>query len=48
MLQVGLIETQYRTYPLEVLAGEPDLNVTVKESNALFKFDYAKVRGDRP
>lgn len=30
--QVGTIETQFRTFPLEVLAGEADLNVTMRES----------------
>lgn len=30
--QVGTIETQFRTFPLEVLGGEEDLNVSLRES----------------
>jgi len=37
------IETQFRTFPMEVLAGAPDFNVTLKESGAIFKFDYSAV-----
>lgn len=33
----------YRTFQYEVLAGEDDLNVEVKEEECLFRFDYAKV-----
>ena len=33
----------YRTFRYEVLAGEDDLNVEVKEEECLFRFDYAKV-----
>jgi tRNA (guanine37-N1)-methyltransferase len=33
----------YRTFQYEVLAGEDDLNVEVREEDCVFKFDYAKV-----
>jgi tRNA G37 N-methylase Trm5 len=29
---VGTIETQFRTFPLEVIAGDENLDVTLKES----------------
>ncbi|RLN59647.1 hypothetical protein BBJ29_002216 [Phytophthora kernoviae] len=37
------IETQFRTFPMEVLAGDDDLNVEVHESKATFRFNYAEV-----
>lgn len=37
------IETEYRTFPMEILAGKKDLYVTVHESRAIFCFDYAQV-----
>ena len=36
-------ENIYRTFAYEVLAGEDDLNVEVKEEECFFRFDYAKV-----
>jgi tRNA (guanine37-N1)-methyltransferase len=36
-------ESIYRTFPFETLAGEPDLNVTVREHDCEFKFNFAKV-----
>lgn len=42
-VQVGNIETKFRTFPLEILAGEDDLNVQVRESGAVFQFNYAQV-----
>lgn len=37
------IETQFRTFPMEILAGDDDLNVEVHESKAAFRFNYAEV-----
>lgn len=37
------IETEFRTFPMEVLAGDDDLNVEVHESKAVFRFNYAEV-----
>lgn len=36
-------ENEYRTFRYEVLAGEDDLNVEVREEDCIFRFDYAKV-----
>ncbi|KAI9790142.1 MAG: tRNA(m(1)G37)methyltransferase [Peltula sp. TS41687] len=33
----------YRTFNLEILAGEPNLNVQVKSEDCHFRFDYSKV-----
>jgi len=41
--KTGMIETTFRTFPLEVLAGEADLVVNLKEGGATFRFDFAKV-----
>lgn len=41
--KLGSIQTQYRTFPLEVLAGESDLNVSVREAGATFRFNFAEV-----
>jgi tRNA (guanine37-N1)-methyltransferase len=40
--QVGE-ENEFRTFNYEVLAGEDDLNVEVREGGCVFRFDYAKV-----
>ena len=37
------IDNTYRNFSLEILAGEKDTNVTVKENACLFKFDFANV-----
>ncbi|TDH74065.1 hypothetical protein CCR75_005925 [Bremia lactucae] len=37
------IETQFRTFPMEILAGEDTLEVEVRESQATFRFNYAEV-----
>ncbi|CAH0492369.1 unnamed protein product [Peronospora farinosa] len=37
------IETKFRTFPMEVLAGDNDMEVEVRESKAVFKFNYAQV-----
>lgn len=36
-------ENEYRTFAYELLAGDADLNVEVKEGDCLFRFDYSKV-----
>ncbi|GAB5033855.1 trna (guanine-n)-methyltransferase-like protein [Nannochloropsis oceanica] len=41
--KTGNIETRFRTFPLEVLAGENNLEVSVRESGATFHFNYAEV-----
>ncbi|GMF36517.1 unnamed protein product [Phytophthora fragariaefolia] len=37
------IETKFRTFPMEVLAGDDDMEVEVHESKAKFRFNYAEV-----
>eukprot|EP00937_MAST-01D_sp_MAST-1D-sp2_P004686 g4686.t1 len=41
--KVGTIATEFRTFQMEVLAGERDLNVEVKESKSTFRFNFADV-----
>lgn len=41
-LDVG-VESVFRTFPYEVLAGEDDLDVTVHEAQCEFKFNFGKV-----
>ena len=36
-------ENPYRTFKYEVLAGNGDMNVEVKEEDCTFRFDYSKV-----
>jgi tRNA (guanine37-N1)-methyltransferase len=36
-------ESEYRTFAYEVLAGPDDLDVTIREQDCTFKFNYAKV-----
>ena len=36
-------ESVFRTFQYELLAGDPDLNVEVKEEACIFRFDYSKV-----
>ena len=33
----------YRTFNYELLAGDPNLNVEVREADCVFRFDYSKV-----
>ncbi|MCJ1368454.1 tRNA(m(1)G37)methyltransferase [Acarospora aff. strigata] len=35
--------SEFRTFTYEVLAGDPDMNVEVKEEDCIFRFDYSKV-----
>ena len=41
--KVGSIETEFRTFPMEVIAGEDRFEVVVRESNALFHFNFKDV-----
>lgn len=41
--KIGNIETEFRTFPLELIAGEENYIASVKESNANLTFDFAKV-----
>ncbi|KAI1128398.1 Met-10+ like-protein-domain-containing protein [Nemania abortiva] len=36
-------ESEFRTFAYELLAGDEDLNVEVRENECVFQFDYAKV-----
>ncbi len=36
-------ESAFRTFDYELLAGEPSMNVEVKEEECYFRFDYSKV-----
>jgi tRNA (guanine37-N1)-methyltransferase len=35
--------SEYRTFGYEILAGEDDMNVEIKEEECIFRFDYSKV-----
>lgn len=41
--KVNSIATKFRTFQMNVLAGEPDLMVTQRESDCSFTFDFSKV-----
>lgn len=41
--KVSTIASQFRTFPLELLAGEDDLNVEVREGGATFRFNFGEV-----
>jgi len=41
--KTGNIATEFRTFPLEVIAGIDDMNVEMKQGNARFRFNFAKV-----
>ncbi len=41
--KTGNIETEFRTFPMEVLAGEEDYDVTVKECGYTFSFNFKDV-----
>ncbi len=42
-LQVGTIETEWRVFRMEVLAGEARTEAEVKQHKARFRLDFAKV-----
>lgn len=37
------ISTQFRTFPMEVIAGDDDMEAEIKENDATFTFDFSKV-----
>jgi tRNA (guanine37-N1)-methyltransferase len=37
------IDSVYRNFELEIIAGDPNTVVTCRESKAMFQFDFAKV-----
>jgi len=41
--KVGKIETEFRTFPMEHLAGEADTVVKLKEQGCVFEFDFRDV-----
>lgn len=41
--KVGVIESQFRTFPMEVIAGEADTTAEVKHCGATFRFDFKDV-----
>lgn len=41
--KVGLIRTKFRTFDMQVLAGEDNFNVEQSESGCKFHFDFSKV-----
>ena len=46
MNKVGLVENQFRVLPMELIAGEADYDVQLKESDCLFTFDFSEVFGN--
>lgn len=40
---MGSIASEYRTFQYEVLAGDSNLDVEVREGGAVFAFNYAEV-----
>lgn len=41
--KISTIKTEFRTFPMEVLAGEPEFEVQHRESSCRFTFDFSKV-----
>lgn len=41
--KLDTIDNTYRNFQMEVLAGKDDLNVTVRENNCSYQFDFSKV-----
>eukprot|EP00511_Aplanochytrium_stocchinoi_P000480 CAMPEP_0204838266 /NCGR_PEP_ID=MMETSP1346-20131115/30358_1 /ASSEMBLY_ACC=CAM_ASM_000771 /TAXON_ID=215587 /ORGANISM="Aplanochytrium stocchinoi, Strain GSBS06" /LENGTH=453 /DNA_ID=CAMNT_0051974183 /DNA_START=415 /DNA_END=1776 /DNA_ORIENTATION=- len=41
--KLGNIETKFRTFPMEVIAGKQEFDVRVKEHNVTFEFNFADV-----
>ncbi|CAH0727972.1 unnamed protein product, partial [Brenthis ino] len=39
----GIIDNTYRNFNMDVIAGEEDFLVTVKENRCIFQFDFSKV-----
>lgn len=43
VVKTGVIDTEFRTFPMEVVAGEDDTRVLVRETGAAFAFDFRAV-----
>ena len=41
--KVGEIESEFRVFPMELIAGENDMIAELKEENCIFRFDFSKV-----
>jgi tRNA (guanine37-N1)-methyltransferase len=41
--KVGVIETEFRTFPMEVIAGEENFDVSVRECGAVYQFSFKDV-----
>jgi len=41
--KIGTIETEFRTFPMELIAGEANYEVQLKESGARFHFNFSEV-----
>lgn len=41
--KVGTIDSKFRFFEMDLLAGEPDFLVTVKQGDCRFRFDYSRV-----
>ncbi|KAN0022569.1 hypothetical protein ACTFIU_004767 [Dictyostelium citrinum] len=41
--KVGEIDTVFRTFKIEILAGEPDLVAEIKENECIFRFNFEEV-----
>ena len=41
--KIGTIATEFRTFPMELLAGKDDTNVELRESGVRFRFNFADV-----
>ena len=46
--QVGSIHTEFRTFDMEVLAGDEDFEVQLCEDGAKFQFNFKEVRAGAP
>jgi tRNA (guanine37-N1)-methyltransferase len=41
--KANTIDDTYRTFQMEVVAGEPDMLAEMRESSCTFRFDFSKV-----
>ena len=41
--KIGNVETEFRTFPMELIAGVQDMEVELREEGVRFKLDFAKV-----
>jgi tRNA (guanine37-N1)-methyltransferase len=44
---VASIENEFRVFPMELLAGEDNMETEVRQHGARFKLDFKQVRGGR-